>query len=98
MRPIERDELEPLATGAWILGTGGGGSPYLSYLNMCNLYAAGSQVNLMDPADLATTIVKTGVLQRPHDPWTAIEHFARAHGTVPEQYAHHSPLCALLFR
>jgi len=53
MRLIERDELEPLATGAWILGTGGGGSPYLSYLNMRKLYADGSRVNLMDPADLA---------------------------------------------
>jgi uncharacterized protein len=53
MRPIERDELEPLATGAWILGTGGGGSPYLSYLNIRNLYADGLRVKLMDPADLA---------------------------------------------
>jgi DUF917 family protein len=53
MRQIERDELEPLATGAWILGTGGGGSPYLSYLNMRQLYADGIRVNLMDPADLA---------------------------------------------
>ena len=52
MRQIERDELEPLATGAWILGTGGGGSPYLSYLNMRKLYAEGTHVSLMDPADL----------------------------------------------
>jgi DUF917 family protein len=52
MRQIEREELEPLATGAWILGTGGGGSPYLSYLNMRKLYAAGRGVSLMDPADL----------------------------------------------
>jgi uncharacterized protein len=53
MRQIERDELEPLATGAWILGTGGGGSPYLAYLNMRKLYAEGTRVNLLDPADLA---------------------------------------------
>jgi uncharacterized protein len=53
MRLIERDELEPLATGAWILGTGGGGSPYLSYLNIRKLYADGSRVKLIDPADLA---------------------------------------------
>src|SRR6201996_3375945 len=52
MRQIERDELEPLATGAWILGTGGGGSPYLSYLNMRRLYAEGTRVSLLDPADL----------------------------------------------
>ncbi|WP_428484785.1 DUF917 domain-containing protein [Rhodopila sp.] len=53
MRQIQREELEPLATGAWILGTGGGGSPYLSYLNMRKLYADGTRVNLMDPAELA---------------------------------------------
>lgn len=52
-RPIERDELEPLATGAWILGTGGGGSPYLSYLNMRQLYAQGTTVTLMRPEALA---------------------------------------------
>lgn len=52
-RTIERDELEPLATGAWILGTGGGGSPYLSYLNLRKLYAGGTRITLMDPAALA---------------------------------------------
>jgi uncharacterized protein len=52
-RGIARDELEPLATGAWILGAGGGGSPYLSFLNMRNLYAAGTTVALMDAAELA---------------------------------------------
>ncbi len=29
MRPVAADEIESLAIGAWILGTGGGGSPYL---------------------------------------------------------------------
>ena len=53
MRQIEQNELAPLATGAWILGTGGGGSPYLSYLNMRQIYADGTRVSLMDPADLA---------------------------------------------
>jgi DUF917 family protein len=53
MRQIERGELEPLATGAWILGTGGGGSPYLSYLNMRKLYADGSRINLMDPGPIS---------------------------------------------
>jgi uncharacterized protein len=53
MRQIEPDDLQPLATGAWILGTGGGGSPYLSYLNMRELYADGTRISLMDPADLA---------------------------------------------
>jgi DUF917 family protein len=53
MRPIERDELEPLATGAWILGAGGGGNPYLSYVNLCRLYDEGARVALLDPLELA---------------------------------------------
>ena len=38
---IDESEIEPLAIGAWILGTGGGGSPYLNYLNVRKLYADG---------------------------------------------------------
>lgn len=53
MREIQRDELEPLATGAWILGAGGGGNPYLSYVNLRALYDGGARVSLMDPKDLA---------------------------------------------
>ena len=53
MREIEREELEPLATGAWILGAGGGGNPYLSYLNLRRLYDEGARVSLLDPMDLA---------------------------------------------
>jgi uncharacterized protein len=52
VRPIETDDLEPLAIGAWILGAGGGGSPYHSYLNVRELYRAGRRVTLMDPAAL----------------------------------------------
>ncbi len=52
MRDVTADELEPLAIGAWILGTGGGGSPYLGYLNIKRLYEAGTTVSLMDPAAL----------------------------------------------
>ena len=46
-------EIESLAIGAWILGTGGGGSPYLALLNMRALYRQGAAVSLMDPRDLA---------------------------------------------
>lgn len=53
LRELEPQALEPLATGAWILGAGGGGSPYLSYLNARNLYREGRRVTLMDPGDLA---------------------------------------------
>jgi len=34
MRELALDDIEVLAVGAWILGTGGGGSPYLGLLNM----------------------------------------------------------------
>jgi DUF917 family protein len=49
---ITIDDIESLAVGAWILGTGGGGSPYLGLLNMRRLYAAGKRVRLMRPEAL----------------------------------------------
>jgi DUF917 family protein len=52
-REIEADEIESLAVGAWILGTGGGGSPYLGLLNMRRLYAEGHRVSLMPADELA---------------------------------------------
>ncbi|HVC53191.1 MAG TPA: DUF917 domain-containing protein [Stellaceae bacterium] len=53
MKEITHDDIESLAVGAWILGTGGGGSPYLGLLNMRRLYAAGHRVSLMSPLELA---------------------------------------------
>jgi DUF917 family protein len=53
LRPITPDDIEALAVGAWILGTGGGGSPYLGLLNMRRLYAEGRRVSLMSPLNLA---------------------------------------------
>jgi DUF917 family protein len=53
MRELTLDDIEALAFGAWILGTGGGGSPYLGLLNMRRLYAEGHRVALMSPLDLA---------------------------------------------
>ena len=47
------EDIEALAIGAWILGTGGGGSPYLGLLNIRRLYADGRRVALMSPLDLA---------------------------------------------
>lgn len=52
MRLLELDDIEALALGAWILGTGGGGSPYHSLLNMRRLYAEGTRVSLIDLDDL----------------------------------------------
>src|SRR6478736_8107148 len=53
MRELTLDDIEALAVGAWILGTGGGGSPYLGLLNMRRLYAERHRVSLMSPLDLA---------------------------------------------
>jgi uncharacterized protein len=53
LRPVSLAEIESLAIGAWILGTGGGGSPYLALLNMRTLYRDGARVSLMAAADLA---------------------------------------------
>ncbi|HEU0217340.1 MAG TPA: DUF917 domain-containing protein [Stellaceae bacterium] len=51
-RELTLDDIESLAVGAWILGTGGGGSPYLGLLNMRRLYEQGHRVALMSPFDL----------------------------------------------
>jgi len=53
MRPVAAEEIESLAIGAWILGTGGGGSPYLALLNMRQLYRKGVVCRLMDASELA---------------------------------------------
>lgn len=49
-RPIEADELDSLATGAGVLGTGGGTHPYLELLNIQKLYREGHRAHLI-PAD-----------------------------------------------
>ena len=53
LRDITLEDIESLAVGAWVLGTGGGGSPYLALLNMRALYKDGHRVQLMQAADLA---------------------------------------------
>ena len=53
MRSVAAEEIESLAIGAWILGTGGGGSPYLALLNMRQLYRQGVVCRLMDASELA---------------------------------------------
>jgi uncharacterized protein len=53
MRELRAEEIEALAVGAWILGTGGGGSPYHGLLNMRRLYRDGVRVRLIDPQALA---------------------------------------------
>jgi uncharacterized protein len=53
LRDITLEDIESLAVGAWVLGTGGGGSPYLGLLNMRALYKEGHRVQLMSPDALA---------------------------------------------
>src|SRR4029078_10536828 len=53
LRDITLEDIESLAVGAWVLGTGGGGSPYLGLLNMRALYKDGHRGQLMPAADLA---------------------------------------------
>ena len=55
MSVLWTENIEALAVGAWILGTGGGGSPYHALLNMRRLYREGLSVNLMDPRRSPTT-------------------------------------------
>src|SRR3954464_12802952 len=52
MRTLTLDDIESMAVGAWVLGTGGGGSPYLALLNMRSLYARGKSVQLLEPDEL----------------------------------------------
>lgn len=51
-RPLDAHDLEPLATGAWILGAGGGGDPYHGLLNVRELYRRGRRVMVLDPVAL----------------------------------------------
>jgi DUF917 family protein len=53
LRDLSLDDIESLAVGAWVLGTGGGGNPYLPLLNMRALYKDGHRVQLMQASDLA---------------------------------------------
>jgi uncharacterized protein len=53
LRALTLPDIESLAIGAWILGTGGGGSPYHGLLNMRRLYRDGARIELVDAHDLA---------------------------------------------
>lgn len=53
MRELTIEDIEALSVGAWVLGTGGGGSPYLALLNMRQHYADGVRTRLMPASDLA---------------------------------------------
>jgi DUF917 family protein len=51
-RELTLDDIESLAVGAWVLGTGGGGNPYVPLLNMRALYKQGHRAHLIPASDL----------------------------------------------
>jgi hypothetical protein len=51
-RIVEAD-LQPIATGAAVLGTGGGGNPYVGMLRVRELLRRGLTVQVLDPDELA---------------------------------------------
>src|SRR5260370_42026007 len=62
MRQLSSNDIEALAVGAWILGTGGGGCPYHALLNLRRLYENGSRRDLIDIAELDCEDPVAGVL------------------------------------
>ncbi len=52
VRTITAQDVDDLAVGAWIIGTGGGGSPYLNHLNVQRIAADGHTFELVDPTAL----------------------------------------------
>lgn len=49
---IVEADLLPISIGAGILGTGGGGNPYLGYLRVRESLRAGGTVRVIDPTDI----------------------------------------------
>jgi DUF917 family protein len=66
-RAIEPDDLESLATGAGVLGTGGGTHPYLELLAIRQLYREGRRVDLVDVEGLPddATVAVIGLMGAP---------------------------------
>lgn len=53
MWEITEDDLLPISVGAGILGTGGGGNPYLGYLRVRECLRRGATIRVVDPDELA---------------------------------------------
>ena len=51
-RELTATDIDDLATGSWIIGTGGGGSPYLNHLSTKQLAADGHRFRMIDPGEL----------------------------------------------
>lgn len=69
------EELDFLATGAWILGTGGGGDPYHGLLALKALYAEGARAPLIQ-ADTLDDDAMVGVVSQMGAPVVNLERTA----------------------
>lgn len=67
MREIAVDDLEAIALGAAVLGTGGGGDPYIGKLLARGAMARHGPMTLLDPAELADDdlVVPTAMMGAP---------------------------------
>ena len=67
MWELTEEDLEPIAIGAGILGTGGGGNPYLGYLRAREALRRVGTVEVVDPTELgnADEIVVSGGMGSP---------------------------------
>ncbi len=53
LRQVTLDDIRPIAIGAGILGTGGGGNPYLGGLHLASIIRERGPQAIIDPFDLA---------------------------------------------
>jgi DUF917 family protein len=53
LRQVRLEDIEPIAIGAGILGTGGGGNPYLGSLQLRELMKQAGPQQVVDPFDLS---------------------------------------------
>lgn len=67
VRSLDATHLEALAIGAGILGTGGGGSPYLAKVYAGELLKGGKSIDIVQPEDLPddAAVVSTGGVGAP---------------------------------
>lgn len=72
---ISETDLEWITTGCYILGTGGGGSPYTSMLRLRKALRSGSVVRVVDPLDVADD-AQVGCGSAAGSPVVAIEKLA----------------------
>ncbi len=61
MWTVDHDRLEELAIGAGILGTGGGGNPYLGKVHAQQLLKQGAVLQVVPPADVPDDALVTSV-------------------------------------